>query len=276
MGKALDMVGKRFGRLVVLERAGNAGPCAAWRCRCDCGNEIVTNGSCLRRGQTRSCGCLVEECVMDLTGQRFGMLTVLERAGHKRNRVAWRCRCDCGKETIVCALDLRSGDVKSCGCMKGSWIAKSKLKHGMAGTRLYRVWAGMKDRCLNKNEKEYHNYGERGIKVCDEWMEFEPFQKWALANGYSDKLTIDRIDVNGDYTPKNCRWATYKEQANNKRNNRFVEFNGRRQTIAQWAEEIGINWATLFERLSRHSVEEALTVPSKKSTIASELIGPTK
>jgi hypothetical protein len=127
----------------------------------------------------------------------------------------------------------------------------------------------MKDRCLNKNEKEYHNYGERGIKVCAEWMEFEPFQKWALANGYSDKLTIDRIDVNGNYTPENCRLATYKEQANNKRNNRFIEFNGRRQTIAQWAEEIGINWATLFERLSRHSIEEALSMPSKKATAAS-------
>ena len=269
MGRAIDMVGKRFGRLIVLERAGNVGPCAAWRCRCDCGNEIVTNGSCLRRGQTRSCGCLLEERVIDLTGQRFGMLTVLERAGRKRNRVAWRCRCDCGKESIVCALDLRSGDVKSCGCMKGSWIAESKLKHGMSGSRLYRVWAGMKDRCLNRNEKEYPNYGERGISVCNEWMEFEPFQKWALANGYSDKLTIDRIDVNGDYCPENCRWATWKEQANNKRNNRFLEFNGRRQTVAQWAEEIGIDWTTLLDRLSRHSIEEALSMPPKKTTHAS-------
>ena len=265
MGKTVDMVGKRFGRLVVLERAGNAGPCAAWRCRCDCGNEIVTNGSCLRRGQTRSCGCLVEDRVMDLTGQRFGMLTVIERAGHKRKRVAWRCRCDSGKEVIVCALDLRNGDTKSCGCMKGSWIAESKLKHGMSGSRLYHVWAGMKDRCLNEKDVSYKNYGGRGIKLCNEWMDFETFQKWALANGYSDKLTIDRIDVNGNYCPENCRWATWKEQANNKRNNHFIEFDGRRQTLSQWAKEIGIDCTSLLERLSKHPLEKALTMPSAKS-----------
>lgn len=266
MGKTVDMVGKRFGRLVVLERAGNAGPCAAWRCRCDCGNEIVTNGSCLRRGQTRSCGCLVEDRVMDLTGQRFGMLTVLERAGHKRNRVAWRCRCDCGKEVIVCALDLRDGSKKSCGCMKGAWIAKARTKHGMVGSRLYRIWAGIKKRCLNKHDVEYHNYGGRGISVCAEWMEFEPFKKWAWANGYADNLTIDRIDVNGNYSPENCRWTTYKEQANNKRNNRFVEYDGRRQTIAQWAEEIGMDYNALLYRLTRFSIEKAFTMPRLRRT----------
>ena len=112
--------------------------------------------------------------------------------------------------------------------MKGSWIAKSKTKHGMCGSRLYRIWAGMKDRCLNENEICYRDYGGRGIGVCAEWMEFEPFKNWALANGYSNELTIDRIDVNGDYTPENCRWATYKVQGNNKRNNHFIEFDGRR------------------------------------------------
>lgn len=261
MGKALDMVGKRFGRLVVLERAGNAGACAAWKCRCDCGNEIVTNGSCLRRGQTRSCGCLVEDRVMDLTGQRFGMLTVLERAGHKRNRVAWRCRCDCGKEVIVCALDLRNGSKKSCGCMKGAWIAKARTKHGMVGSRLYRIWAGVKKRCLNEHDVEYHNYGGRGISVCSEWMEFEPFREWALANGYANDLTIDRIDMNGNYCPENCRWTTYKVQANNRRNNRFVEFDGRRQTIAQWAEELGMEYTSLLYRLSNFPLEKAFTMP---------------
>ena len=123
----------------------------------------------------------------------------------------------------------------------------------------------MKDRCLNEKDVSYKNYGGRGIKLCNEWMDFETFQKWALANGYSDKLTIDRIDVNGNYCPENCRWATWKEQANNKRNNHFIEFDGRRQTLSQWAKEIGIDCTSLLERLSKHPLEKALTMPSAKS-----------
>lgn len=119
----------------------------------------------------------------------------------------------------------------------------------------------MKERCLNEHDAEYHNYGGRGISVCAEWMEFEPFKNWALSNGYANDLTIDRIDVNGNYCPENCRWTTYKVQANNKRNNRFVEYDGRRQTIAQWAEEIGMDYNALLYRLTNFSTEKAFTMP---------------
>ena len=114
---------------------------------------------------------------------------------------------------------------------------------------------------MNEHDAEYHNYGGRGISVCAEWMEFEPFKNWALSNGYANDLTIDRIDVNGNYCPENCRWTTYKVQANNKRNNRFVEYDGRRQTIAQWAEEIGMDYNALLYRLTNFSTEKAFTMP---------------
>lgn len=157
----------------------------------------------------------------DLTGRRFGMLTVI---GFAEDAVTssgthlsqFRCMCDCGKEVNVRARYLKSGDTKSCGSHYNNLFQK---KHGMHGTRLYRIWCGIKSRCLNKNNKDYSHYGGRGIAVCDEWMEFLPFYEWAISNGYSDDLSIDRVDVNGNYCPGNCRWATQVEQQNNRTNN---------------------------------------------------------
>lgn len=164
---------------------------------------------------------------IDLTGQRFGAVVVLDRAENStKNEVMWRCRCDCGKEFTTRARSLRGGETHSCGCLRLTRMIegskRANTKHGGAPHRgyekLYNVWLRMKGRCNNPKATNYKYYGGRGITVCDEWKNsYAAFREWALANGYKDGLSIDRIDVNGNYTPDNCRWITMAEQQKNKR-----------------------------------------------------------
>ncbi len=201
---------------------------------------------------------------IDLTGQRFGRLVVEGFAyADKCRRSMWKCRCDCGKEKIVAMQPLRDGRIKSCGCEKAERCKKLKFKHGHKGTRLYNIWKGMNDRTNRKSSRNYINYGGRGISVCKEWQSFEVFYKWAMEHGYQDDLSIDRIDVNGNYCPENCRWANAKIQANNSRRNAKIEYKGQTLTLQQWAEKLRINKTTLWNRLNAlgWSVEEALETP---------------
>lgn len=201
---------------------------------------------------------------LNLLGQTFGRLTVISQAPSRNGHTRWNCICTCGSEVSVLSTGLRSGNTKSCGCLHSEISVRVNTVHGGKHTRLYASWAHMLQRCRNCKDAKFKDYGARGITVCDEWSEYAHFQKWALENGYRDDLTLDRIDVNGNYCPENCRWVSNKEQQRNKRNNRLLTFNGRTLCIADWAEEIGLPYSVLLLRIQRGwTTERALTTPLK-------------
>lgn len=264
MGKFIDLTGQRFGRLVAV-RPNREKKYLRWECECDCGGTTITVGSKLTSGHTQSCGCLQRErtseaCKKDYTGQVFGRLTVLHRESSIGENAKYLCRCECGNFIVVNGCNLVTGATKSCGCVRKERTSKLKLSHGQAGTRLYRCWRNMKDRCDNPNNNEYKNYGGRGIKVCKEWTNFNPFYDWAISHGYQNNLTIERIDVNGNYCPENCTWITRYAQARNRTDNRTISFNGKTMIITDWAKELGISEATIRHRLNiGWSIERTLT-----------------
>lgn len=209
----------------------------------------------------------------DLTDKIFGKLMVIKRVENDRfgnNR--WLCLCDCGKFKIISSTNLTRNKIKSCGCLfKETHLKYSdEDKNNKNFQRLHRILGNMKDRCNNKKSKDYKNYGDRNIKVCNEWLDrkngFMNFYNWAMQNGYKEDLTIDRIDNNGNYEPSNCRWVDIKVQANNKRNNKLITYNGKTQTLSQWAKELKIKYATLNNRINTNkwSIERAFTQPLRK------------
>ena len=202
--------------------------------------------------------------IHDLVGQRFGRLTVIEQAGiNKYKKALFSCICDCGKCCEVIGSKLVSGHTKSCGCLQKEKASKRMTTHGNSMTRLAGIWYGMRKRCGDPNSKEY---GGRGIKICDEWLNsFQAFYEWAMENGYSNDLTIDRIDVNGDYCPENCRWATRQTQSNNTRANHYITYNGETRTLSEWAKHTGLKYSTLRSRINLYKwdAEKALSFPVK-------------
>ena len=180
----------------------------------------------------------------DLTGMVFGRLTVVKCLGSNKNhKRIWLCSCSCGGTTILPTNHLtRSVEpVRSCGCLGREARQKATTKHGQRYTRLYNTWLNMRGRCLTKTDPAYDNYGGRGIKICKDWDDFNSFWEWSKESGYTDDLTIDRIDVNGNYCPENCRWVNRKIQNNNKRNNDFLIYNGIIKTRQEWAEMYDID-----------------------------------
>lgn len=200
----------------------------------------------------------------DLSGQRFGKLTVIKRNGTTNNgKVIWECICDCGNSTKVTTCSLRTGNTRSCGCLYKQSRKEIKTTHGLRHHPLYSVWLNIKQRCLNPNSTSYKRYGGRGITICDEWKnDFKSFYDWSMENGYQKNLTIDRIDVNGNYEPNNCRWTTIEQQANNKRNNHYLEYDNKRLTMSQWSKQLNLPRTVILYRLKLGwSVEKTLTTP---------------
>jgi len=204
--------------------------------------------------------------VEDLTGKQFGELTVISFSHMDyRHCAKWLCLCSCGCGTVVDASHLRSGHTTTCGHAN---ITLVKHKDGYYPARdhprLYGVWSAMKARCNNAKSASYKDYGGRGIRVCDEWMSFTPFCEWALTHGYNENAkiggcTLDRIDVDGDYSPTNCRFVDAQTQMNNKTNNRYATINGKTDTMANWIRRLGLKRGTVMQRLSRgYTPEEAL------------------
>ncbi len=189
---------------------------------------------------------------MNLTGHRYGKLTVKEYAGrNKFNHPLWKCICDCGKECVSNAYSMRNGGTRSCGCGIAEVTIRMNTTHGSTGTPLYIRWMGIKNRCYCENHESYKHYGGRGIKMCDEWKEsFEAF-RFDMGAGFNPSLEIDRIDVNGDYCKENCRWVTRKVQARNQRRNVLLTYMGKTKCLSDWAIELGVKPNTLTHRIKR-------------------------
>lgn len=193
--------------------------------------------------------------VKDLVGQRFGKLTVIKQAGYTKvnkwgSRYAlWLCKCDCGNYCRMDTGTIRRAGNHSCGCLGVEHLkdmAEKNVTHGMSGSRLLGCYNGMISRCYRKKDIHYNAYGKRGIVVCDEWKNNkQSFINWALSHGYSDDLTIERVDVNGNYEPSNCTWIPMSEQYNNKRQNIMIEWNGEKHNATYWSRVTGINAGTI-------------------------------
>lgn len=200
---------------------------------------------------------------IDLTGNRYSKLTVIERAENAKGGIpVWKCLCDCGNVTLVRGQNLKSGAVKSCGCLKHK--PAHNRTHNLSKNPLYQRWNQIKMRCYNLSCDSYMNYGGRGIKMCEEWKtSVEAFVKWANENGYKKDLTIERINNNGDYCPENCKWIPKKEQPNNRRCCYSINYNNKTQNLAQWCKELGLNYKFIHNRIHKcgWSFEKAISVP---------------
>lgn len=235
-------------------------------CKCDCGNELEVDLSALKCGNTTTCGCSQKTNVI---GVQFGHVTVMEELDPIRyynvsNRVV-RCQCTCGNIFETTLRPLQTGHSTSCGCKRMEAFynnRKDLTTHGLSNHRLYRLWTDMKTRCNNPNSYPYARYGNRGISICSEWAnDFMNFYNWAMANGYNENMTIDRIDNNGPYSPENCRWVTPREQATNKTTNIMITFNGKTACLSEHCTELGLNYNRIHDRITYlgWSVEQALS-----------------
>lgn len=243
-----ELIGEKFGKLLVLEyeKAEQKGGHGTYRCLCDCGNITHSRKDALLTGRSTSCGRCYQKQIYP--GMRTKMLTVIKESGRDENRnILWRCRCDCGEVVDITANAIRKGRL-SCGCMAGG------ATHHQTNTRLYSIWTGIKRRCYNPHDKSYQKwYGSKGIRMCDEWKNsFVQFRDWSISNGYTEALTIDRIDSYGNYEPSNCRWVTPQTQSTNKSNNVHITYNGETLTESDWAKKLKVAPMTIKRRFEKY------------------------
>ena len=213
--------------------------------------------------------------VNDIVGKKFGRLHVCSfshseiRGERKERKFFYECLCDCGQKCIAERKKIKSGNTRSCGCLRKELVKSRRFKHGKEKTRLYRIWQCMKARCFYPKYSRYKYYGGRGITMCKEWKnDFKAFYDWSMANGYKEDLTIDRIDVNGNYEPSNCRWATLKEQANNRQHTRLVEYGNEIKPLSEWCEIKQRSYRLIYSRIFQYNwdFERAFNTPKKKKS----------
>lgn len=202
--------------------------------------------------------------IKDLTGRKFGRLTVVGLQDTGTRKTYWICQCDCGNLKLVRSDSLQCGAIKSCGCMKkeqdsknlmASEAKKKYMQTGekVGGTRLYSIWQGMKSRCYNEHDARYDRYGGRGITICDKWKyDFIAFKRWAEAHGYADNLTIDRVDNDLGYSPDNCRWATNEEQCRNRSTNIKIKIGNSTRTLMEWCDIFQVDYKTVVGAYHRN------------------------
>lgn len=269
MLKRKTNIGDKFNSLTILSFDNNDN----WRnadCICDCGNTINVKKESLLYDKVKSCGCTRKRTPqLDKIGKKYGLLTICDiyfkKIGSRSTSVC-ECLCDCGNRVNVLLYTLYRGDTRSCGCYKKN--NPSNLKHGMSkkGEWVdgYAIYNNMIQRCFNKKLKSYENYGGRGITVCDRWRQ-------GFINFYNDmgkrpspKHSLDRVDVNGNYSPENCRWATDAEQAANTRKNIWIEYNGERKILSQWCKILGVNDSYLSRWIKNGKTFEDFLIKNKK------------
>ena len=259
-----DLVGKRIGILTLQKRfykkQNNGRNASYYECLCDCGNTCIVSLSHLQSGHTKSCGCLKHtKQYEDISGNRYGILTVLSYSKTIKNKAFFKVQCDCGIIKDVSSPDLKAGKILSCGCLGKIHRKIGTTKHGGCYTRLYKIWSNMKARCFIKSSIDWKWSCARGITICDDWLDFDCFRKWAYNNGYADNLTIERKDFNGNYEPNNCTWIPLERQNCNTRKNHFLTYHGKTQCISDWCRELNLSKNMLYNRLRKgYSVDRAI------------------
>lgn len=270
----IDLTNKSFGMLKAIRKAkphitSGGKYITMWECECKCGNFVFVSSQKLRSLHTTSCGCKKKHNkgarFNDLTDRKFGRLKVikfLEPEERENKRKCWLCECKCGSIKSYDASKLLGGTTLSCGCGKSERIGNLNRKYRVSNKRLYSVYKAMMDRCFDKDNEEYKNYGGRGITVCDEWKEnFDNFAEWAFKNAFDanakrGECTIDRIDNDKGYSPDNCRWITELEQQNNRRYHRYAVYQEDRYTLSQLSRKLNIPYMFIWHRY----VEKGMTI----------------
>ena len=261
---AKDISNQRFSKLVAVKIVGKKNSNNIWECVCDCGNSISTTATSLLGGNTRSCGCLIVETMAslrkDITGKKFGYLTVIADLPSVKGRRFSLVKCDCGNEKTVNTYAMTSGRIISCSkCGK----KKKTIKHGLSGNRLYFVWKSMIDRCYNPKFKHYRNYGGRGIAVDERWMSLEQFVS-DMSDGYEKGLELDRIDNDKSYSKCNCRWSTKIENNRNKRTNVRVEYEGKTYVLKELSDILSIPYSSFGAMVKKRGIDYAINFYKNK------------
>lgn len=266
-GRLDNLAGDKYERLTLVhELPGQAGPPTnrLWHCKCDCGNTKDTTLMRMRRGVTRSCGCLISDSLVKTklhAGDKFNLLTLVSKFTKSDRRTYWNVICDCGTEKVVYQNHVISGATRSCGCHKSRTTAERNRTHDMSHTVTYHSWAAAKARTTCETNSYWDRYGGRGITFSERWQSFENFLE--DMGERPEGTSLDRIDNSKGYSKENCRWATDTEQARNKRNNRLLSYRGRNITLAEAVDITGLEYGTVQARLGSYGWTEAEALESE-------------